>query len=74
MHDKNVYPDPFDFKPERFLDENGQLDMSVPQPDTAFFGFGRRYVSATKYIFPDLKSSSASALEGSWLQILHLLQ
>ena len=40
MHDEEVYPDPFDFKPERFLDENGQLDMSVPQPDTASFGFG----------------------------------
>ena len=44
MHDKNVYSDPFEFKPERFLDENGEPDMSAPQPDTAFFGFGRRYV------------------------------
>ena len=42
MHDEEVYPDPFDFKPERFLDKNGQPDMSVPQPDSAFFGFGRR--------------------------------
>ena len=48
MHDEEVYPDPFDFKPERFLDRNGQPDMSVPQPDTAFFGFGRRYAISTK--------------------------
>ena len=53
MHDEEVYPDPFDFKPERFLDENGKPDMSVPQPDTAFFGFGRRYVNRDKIsLFP----------------------
>ena len=23
MHDKDIYPDPFNFKPERFLDEDG---------------------------------------------------
>ena len=61
MHDEEVYPDPFNFKPERFLDENGQPDMSVPQPDTAFFGFGRRYVSNIGlYLFRVLISSLPS--------------
>lgn len=40
LHDETVYPDPFEFKPERFL-KNGQLDPSVPDPSEAF-GFGRR--------------------------------
>lgn len=40
LHDENVYPDPFEFKPERFL-KDGQLDLSVPDPSAAF-GFGRR--------------------------------
>ena len=79
MHDKEIYPDPFDFKPERFLDENGQPDMSVPQPDTACFGFGQRYASnATAFLLlilflPSYLPFSASVPEGIWLQISHLL-
>ena len=40
-HDESVYPEPFAFKPERFLDENGVLkhsDRILP------YGFGRRYL------------------------------
>lgn len=40
-HDEKVYPDPFTFKPERFL-KDGQLDPSVQSPELAVFGFGRR--------------------------------
>ena len=41
-HDEDVYSDPFEFKPERFLEENGH----IPEPDSraVAFGFGRRYV------------------------------
>ena len=41
-HDEDVYTDPFAFKPERFLEENGH----VPEPDSraVAFGFGRRCV------------------------------
>lgn len=38
MMDENIYPNPFDFQPERFLDENGgvkkYLDMG------AYWGYG----------------------------------
>lgn len=39
-HDPDYYPDPFVFKPERYLEESGH----VPEPDprAIAFGFGRR--------------------------------
>ncbi|KAJ7723509.1 cytochrome P450 [Mycena maculata] len=40
MHDEVTYPDPYAFKPERFL-LNGRLNPAVQDPDAAF-GFGRR--------------------------------
>ncbi|KAJ7607937.1 cytochrome P450 [Roridomyces roridus] len=40
LHDEVVYPDPYAFKPERFL-LDGKLNPSVQWPDAAF-GFGRR--------------------------------
>ena len=45
-HDEDVYPDPFVFRPERFLDENGH----VPEPDSraVAFGFGRRWVQVSR--------------------------
>ena len=42
LHDEEVYPDPLSFKPERFLDKNGELDSNVQTPFVAAFGFGRR--------------------------------
>lgn len=41
-HDPSVYPDPFNFKPERFLDAEGNLDFAVTDPQKFSFGFGRR--------------------------------
>ncbi|KAJ7507105.1 cytochrome P450 [Mycena galericulata] len=37
-HDEQVFPDPFAFKPERFLNKESQ----VPDPSTIAFGWGRR--------------------------------
>lgn len=41
MHDPEVFDAPFEFRPERYL-KNGQIDPSVPDPERAAFGFGRR--------------------------------
>ncbi|KAF8877181.1 cytochrome P450 [Infundibulicybe gibba] len=41
LHDEKVYPDPFSFKPERFM-KDGKLDPNVRDPAHAAFGFGRR--------------------------------
>ena len=42
LHDPAVYPEPHEFRPERFLKPDGQLDPDVMDPSIACFGFGRR--------------------------------
>ena len=47
MHDPELYPDPYEFRPERFI-RDGKLDFSTsPDPMEFVFGFGRRYVAKT---------------------------
>ncbi|KAF8191985.1 cytochrome P450 [Mycena galopus ATCC 62051] len=41
LHDENMYPDPYAFKPERFL-LDGKPNPAVKNPECAAFGFGRR--------------------------------
>jgi len=41
LHDERVYPEPFKFKPERFM-KDGKIDQDVRDPAHACFGFGRR--------------------------------
>ncbi|KZW03025.1 cytochrome P450 [Exidia glandulosa HHB12029] len=41
LQDETTYPSPELFQPERYL-KNGELDMDVPDPRRAHFGFGRR--------------------------------
>lgn len=43
LNDENDYPDPESFKPERYL-KNGLPDLTVRDPATIAFGFGRRLV------------------------------
>jgi cytochrome P450 len=49
LHDPEVYSDPDEFKPERFLKTNAdgayELDPTVLDPRTIAFGFGRRCLS-----------------------------
>ena len=40
--DPDVFPDPDEFVPERFLDSEGCLDMTQGDPTGFVFGFGRR--------------------------------
>ena len=40
LHEPNVYADPWTFKPERFLAENGHIPEADPR--SCAFGFGRR--------------------------------
>ena len=42
LHDPEVYPQPDDFMPERFLDSEGNLDVQGRDPTHVMFGFGRR--------------------------------
>ena len=42
LQDETIYPKPEMFKPERFLDKEGQPNLSIRQPEEAAFGFGRR--------------------------------
>ncbi|KAF5327252.1 hypothetical protein D9619_004581 [Psilocybe cf. subviscida] len=41
LHDERVFKDPEEYRPERYL-KDGQLDLSVRQPEVSAFGFGRR--------------------------------
>lgn len=41
--DPDVYPDPENFMPERFLDKDGKYDVQGRDPTKFVFGFGRRY-------------------------------
>jgi hypothetical protein len=42
LHDPVVYPNPSEFKPERFLKEDGTLNPDAKDPGAFAFGFGRR--------------------------------
>jgi cytochrome P450 len=46
MHNPEDYPEPEEFKPERFLiqtsDMRYNIDPTVRHPRTAVFGYGRR--------------------------------
>ena len=42
LNDERVYPEPHEFKPERFLKNGRELDSSVRDPMDIAFGFGRR--------------------------------
>ncbi|KLO17677.1 cytochrome P450 [Schizopora paradoxa] len=42
MHDPAIYPDPMEFKPERYFSSDGTLDFSSNDPEKFAFGYGRR--------------------------------
>ncbi|RXW12792.1 hypothetical protein EST38_g13061 [Candolleomyces aberdarensis] len=44
MHNEEEFPEPMEFKPERFLNPDGSLNGQIRDPATAVFGFGKRRV------------------------------
>ena len=48
LHNAEEYPEPEEFRPERFLkrmpDSKYELDNTIRNPQTVAFGFGRRCV------------------------------
>ena len=46
-HDENVYSEPFAFKPERFFDENGELN---DDDRILAYGFGMRYPPSSSIV------------------------
>ena len=46
MHDPEVYPNPDEFRPERFI-RDGKIDPSIRDPAAFVFGSGRRCVAAS---------------------------
>jgi len=42
LHNEERFPDPMEFRPERYLDADGQLDPAMHDAELAAFGFGRR--------------------------------
>jgi len=48
LHDQTAYPEPFSFKPERFLDVGG--DFCDDPLLTSAFGFGRRLCPARHFV------------------------
>jgi cytochrome P450 len=61
LHDKELYPEPYTFNPERFI-KNGHWNPSVVDPTDITFGFGRRICSGKYLAYSTLWISIASVL------------
>lgn len=61
LHNSDDYPDPEEFKPERFIGADGKIDPSVRDPRTIAFGFGRRWAYS---LFLDTKLRLIDTFDG----------
>ncbi|KAF5324094.1 hypothetical protein D9619_011206 [Psilocybe cf. subviscida] len=59
LHREDVYPDPFQFNPDRFM-KDGKLDPSVRDPGHACWGFGRRVCQGRHFAFASIWIAIAS--------------
>src|SRR5918995_154621 len=60
-HDADIYPDPYAFRPERFLDEQPGTYTWIP------FGGGRRRCLGSSFPLPEMKNVLPAVLEQSEL-------
>ncbi|KAH9929054.1 cytochrome P450 [Epithele typhae] len=61
LHDPEAYPDPEQFRPERFISD-GQLDKSVRDPTAFAFGYGRRICPGRHFAVDSIFINIASIL------------
>ncbi|KIJ32837.1 hypothetical protein M422DRAFT_265319 [Sphaerobolus stellatus SS14] len=59
LHDPTVYPDPFEFKPERFI-KDGKFNHDVLDPYEVLFGHGRRVCPGRHFAKDTLFITAAS--------------
>ncbi|KAL1696188.1 cytochrome P450 [Schizophyllum commune] len=62
VHDEEAYPEPYAFKPERFLNIDGKLDPAVRDPAHIAFGFGRRLCPGRHVAYASVWIAVASML------------
>ncbi|KAI4519194.1 cytochrome P450 [Schizophyllum commune Loenen D] len=62
VHDEGAYPEPYAFKPERFLKIDGKLDPAVRDPADIAFGFGRRLCPGRHVAYASVWIAVASIL------------
>ncbi len=74
LHDEKVYPEPSQFRPERYLDSRGALRTLDRMEDPAVigFGFGRRYAFAgyfPSYLHHDVCNKYSRICPGMFLAL-----
>ncbi|KXN84165.1 O-methylsterigmatocystin oxidoreductase [Leucoagaricus sp. SymC.cos] len=63
LHDEDVFPDPEEFRPSRFLRSDGTIRDDLPDPENiASFGFGRRICPGREIALSMLHITAVSIL------------
>lgn len=63
LHDPVDYPEPYVFKPERFL-KDGSLNPDVRDPNEFAFGYGRRCVVCSAFLTTHTQGFATQSMSG----------